>query len=262
MMGKASKTRARQRAAVAARRETVRARRDELRPLWPAVSTGLACDSGVQVRLASPEDEASIRAYLLQATEDEGVNDPAKPVPTVCPTIRAGLEGGKDGFMQGLANQLTALSTNHAHESTVMVGFSLVAVDEMGAVVGSITVAPPYTYMQNVVDGIADDHEARQMLVSAQLGLSKITGVAVREDMRGRGIGADLVRTALQVLRRCGIGMIVFGSCEPPRAAFYRRLGFNISPLDAPIDLWPALGIHALISTPDHHIFSMQRELR
>lgn len=244
---------------MSARRATVRAQRAG--GLWPAISEGIPTSvAGIRIRLARPEDDAAVRRYIIQATEDQNVNDVTKPVPIVCPTIRAGLETGRDGFLERLARALVELDPD-APESWVMVAFSLVAVNEDDEVVGSVTVSPPYTYLDGILRGRTDE-ETKMLMLQAQFGLSKVTAVAVREDLRGHGIGADLVNTALQVLRRCGMGLIVFGYCLPERTAFYRRLGFKISPLGQPIDLYLALGIHALISTPDHHVFSIERASR
>lgn len=258
-MGKRSKSRARHQALVAARRSTVQAGRSSA--VWPGVVDGISGSSGARVRLARPDDEPAIRRFLIEATEDEGINDPAKPIPIVCPTVQAGLEDRHEGFIQALARELSAASNGTEQVEWPLVGFSLVAVDEIDQPVGSITVCPPYNYLGEIIEGRSDE-DVKALVLQAQLGISKIIGVAVREDLRGRGIGADLVSTALHVLRRCNLGMIIFGSCEPNRAAFYRRQGFKVAPLNHPIDLFLALGIHAMISTPDHHIFSIERDLR
>lgn len=255
-MGKGSRNRAR-RAAVSARSATVRAQRELEHPVWPALAEGIPGSAGTRVRLARPEDDAAIRHYLVQATEDQGINNPTKAVPTVCPSIQAGLERGQDGFLEGCAEQLHAytVAPDDAH---VLAGFSLVAVDDTDVVVGAITVAPPWRYLEDITRGLPPQ-ETKPLLIQTMLGLAKVIGVAVRDDLRGNGIGGDLVHTALRVINRCGTWRIVFGSCESKRTEFYRRLGFNISALDDPIDTYLALGIHALISTPGHHTFSLER---
>lgn len=257
-MGKGARNRARRQATIAARRETVRHR--QIGALWPGLVDGIPASADTRVRLARETDEPALRRLIMEATEDPEVADPAKTIPIVCPTIVAGIREGKDGFVTALAQEWTQLGTGTS-EGRIVAGFSLVAVDQVDDVVGSVTVCPPYSFLSNILDGFPLE-EQRNLVLQAQLGISKIVAVAVREDQRGHGIGADLVRTALQVARRCNLGTITFGSCEPNRAAFYRRLGFTIAPLAQPIDLYIALGIHAMVSTPDHHIFSLQQEPR
>lgn len=257
-MGKGARNRARRQATIAARRATVHAR--QIGALWPGLIDGIPTRAETRVRLAREADEPALRRYIMEATEDPEVADPAKTIPIACPAIVAGMREGKDGFITGLAQEWTQVGTGTG-DGRIVAGFSLVAVDDVEDVVGSVTVCPPYSFLSNILDGFPLE-EQRKLVLQAQLGISKIVAVAVREDLRGQGIGADLVSTALQVIRRCSLGMITFGSCEPSRAAFYRRLGFAIAPVAQPIDLYMALGIHAMVSTPDHHIFSMRQEPR
>ncbi|SDL33606.1 Acetyltransferase (GNAT) family protein [Nocardioides sp. YR527] len=257
-MGKGARSRARRQASMAARRETVQLKRAG--ELWPGLADGIPSRAGARIRLARPDDDAALRHYIIQATEDEGTNDTTKPVPIACPTILAGLRDGKEGFQTAFKDAWVSLDPETADDQ-ILVGFSLVAVDENDTVIGSISVCPPYNFLNTIIDDFSS-REAHMILLQTQMGISKITAVAVREDLRGQGIGADLVQTALQVIRRCNIGMIVLGSCEPDRAVFYRRLGFTISPVDEPIDLYRAIGVHAMLETPDHHIFSMRRQVR
>lgn len=257
-MGKGARNRARRQAAATARRATVR---DHHRVnLWPGLVDGVTISAQTRARFARPEDEPALRRYIMDATEDPEVADPGKTIPIACPSIIAGMREGKDGFITGLAQEWTQVGTGTG-DGRIVAGFSLVAVDDVDDVLGSVTVCPPYSFLSNILDGFPLE-EQRKLVLQAQLGISKIVAVAVREDLRGQGIGADLVSIALQVIRRCNLGMITFGSCEPSRAAFYRRLGFAIAPVAQPIDLYMALGIHAMVSTPDHHIFSMRQEPR
>ncbi|MGH3352293.1 MAG: GNAT family N-acetyltransferase [Nocardioides sp.] len=257
-MGKGARNRARRQTSVAARSATVQLK--QAGTLWPALADGIPAHAGARIRIARPDDDAVLRRYIIQATEDEGTNDLTKPVPIACPTILAGLRDGKEGFMEAFQEAWVTLDPETVDEQ-ILVGFSLVAVDESDEVIGSISVCPPYNFLNTIIDGFPP-REAHKILLQTQMGISKITAVAVREDLRGHGIGADLVQTALQVIRRCNIGMIVLGSCEPNRAPFYRRLGFTISPVDEAIDLWMAIGVHAMLATPDHHVFSMRRQVR
>ena len=87
------------------------------------------------------------------------------------------------------------------------------------------------------------------------LGLSKIIGVAVDPSARGLRIGTGLVLTAERVLDRIGT-FVMYGSCAPSVAPFYRQMGFDLLPVGEPIDLWVVFGFRALASDPTKHIFS------
>jgi hypothetical protein len=46
------------------------------------------------------------------------------------------------------------------------------------------------------------------------IGVSKLVGVAVRQDMQRTGVGTELVWLAEQMLRRCGSYIVMYGSCS------------------------------------------------
>ncbi|MGL5827864.1 MAG: GNAT family N-acetyltransferase [Nocardioides sp.] len=195
--------------------------------------------------------------YLIVATGQAEVNNSA--IPYACPSILAGLEGGHDAFLYGLAQ--VAVGQMQSEDRTTDAAFSLVATNAADEVLGSITCSPPYDYMHQLLDMISglSPRDADRLVLSGQMALCKVIGVAVREDLRGRGIGADLIRTAQRVLKRCGTGLIMFGSCQSDHVKFYRRLGFNVAAKDEPLDLQMVFGFKALISTPEQHIFNWSR---
>lgn len=55
----------------------------------------------------------------------------------------------------------------------------------------------------------------------------ELTSVAVREDIRGKGIGAELVRRLLQRIRDMRPGLVIVLTCTP---AFFAKLGFSEIP--------------------------------
>lgn len=69
-----------------------------------------------------------------------------------------------------------------------------------------------------------------------------VADVIVREDRRGDGIGADLMRTAMGT--RPGPYFLV---CHPERRAFYERLGFDSGEKEA----WPPGIVEAAIAEED-----------
>ena len=128
--------------------------------------------------------------------------------------------------------------------------FALVAEDASREIVGAIACGPPF----NVIDqGIrAIPSQAPQIKTNRLMGISKVVGIAVHEDLQHSGIGSELVRMAEQILKRCGSCLMMFGSCAPKVAPFYRRLGFTLAPA---IDLWLVFGFHLNVSTPGELIF-------
>jgi GNAT superfamily N-acetyltransferase len=59
----------------------------------------------------------------------------------------------------------------------------------------------------------------------------KIESVHVRPDWRGKGIGAEMMRFALEEARRLGVGLVELTSNKkrPDAHRFYERLGFERS---------------------------------
>ncbi|GGP46881.1 GNAT family N-acetyltransferase [Saccharothrix coeruleofusca] len=92
----------------------------------------------------------------------------------------------------------------------------LVAVDDRGAVLGTISVVHPGSpYAETCREG---ELEFRML--------------AVRPDARGRGIGEALVRAAIGRAREVGAARLVMSTSErmPSALRLYRRLGFARSP--------------------------------
>ncbi len=202
----------------------------------------------VQIRLAVKDDKSSIAPHLRQALDITPAEDPGY-IPTVCPSIVTGLERGQPGFLQALGHEI------HHPSGEGPAAFSLVAENSTGVVIGAIVCAPPYKFIDNYAK--AFPAQAKDTKLQGVLGLSKIVGVAVSEDVRGNGIGSELIQIARQIVQRCGISMI-HGSCSPDLTRFYKRLGFKVEPFEAPLDLWLVFGFHAFLATPGMHVFSQR----
>lgn len=111
-MGKGARNRARRQASVAARRETVQLSKPA------ALVDGIPARGGTPIRLPRLDDDAVLRRYIIQTTEDEGSNDLSKPVPIACPTSLAGLRDGKEGFRNAFEDAWVTLDL----ETTELVG--------------------------------------------------------------------------------------------------------------------------------------------
>jgi ribosomal protein S18 acetylase RimI-like enzyme len=92
----------------------------------------------------------------------------------------------------------------------------LVAVDDTGTVLGSVTVVHPGTPYAEVSE--PGELEFRMLSVSSSA--------------RGRGVGEALVRAVIDRARAAGLGKVVLSSSEKMLAAhrLYQRLGFTRLP--------------------------------
>lgn len=92
----------------------------------------------------------------------------------------------------------------------------LVAVDDSGAVLGSVTVVLPGTPYAEI----------------SQPGELEFRMLSVAESARGRGVGEALVRTVIDRAKTAGVGQVVLSSSEKMAAAhrLYQRLGFTRLP--------------------------------
>jgi GNAT superfamily N-acetyltransferase len=173
----------------------------------------------------------------MTSAEDPGY------IPTVCPSIVAGLQRGGPGFVEALANET---------QSGGPAAFALVAEDYAGAIIGTIVCAPPYEVIKNYIN--ERPALAMQTMAAGFMALSKILGVTVSDDFRRNGVGSELIQIARQILQRCGV-YVMYSSCSTELTQFYRRLGFKIEPFEAPLDLSRIFGFPALIAAPGMHLF-------
>src|SRR5687768_4607503 len=88
----------------------------------------------VQIRLAVEDDKSSIASLLRQALDITPAEDPGY-IPTVCPSIVAGLERGQPGFLQALAHE--ALHPSGEGPAA----FGVVAKNSTDVVIGAIVCA-------------------------------------------------------------------------------------------------------------------------
>lgn len=92
----------------------------------------------------------------------------------------------------------------------------LVAVDDAGTVLGSVTVVHPGTPYAEI----------------SKPGELEFRMLSVSPSARGRGVGEALVRTVIEEARAAGAGKVVLSSSEKMLAAhrLYERLGFTRLP--------------------------------
>jgi ribosomal protein S18 acetylase RimI-like enzyme len=118
-----------------------------------------------------------------------------------------------DGYLDGTGDYADKLADA---ESRLREAELLVAVDDSGAVLGSVTVVLPGTPYAEI----------------SQPGELEFRMLSVAASARGRGVGEALVRAVFDRARTAGIGQVVLSSSEKMAAAhrLYKRLGFTRLP--------------------------------
>ena len=118
-----------------------------------------------------------------------------------------------DGFLEGTGGYAAHLADAAARFRDAAL---LVAVDDAGTLLGSVTVVLPGTPFAEI----------------SRPGELEFRMLAVSQAARGRGVGEALVRAVMDRARAAGIGRVVLSSSEKMRAAhrLYQRLGFTRLP--------------------------------
>ena len=118
-----------------------------------------------------------------------------------------------DGYLDGTDDYADTLADA---ESRLREAELLVAVDDSGAVLGSVTVVLPGTPYAEI----------------SQPGELEFRMLSVASSARGRGVGEALVRTVIDRARAADIAQVVLSSSEKMLAAhrLYERLGFTRLP--------------------------------
>jgi ribosomal protein S18 acetylase RimI-like enzyme len=134
-----------------------------------------------------------------------------------------------DGYVDAHDDYTTTLADAESRFRDAEV---LVAADDSGTVLGSVTVVLPGTPYAEI----------------SQPGELEFRMLAVSSAARGRGVGEALVRTVIDRARAAGIGQVVLSSSEKMLAAhrLYQRLGFTRLPER---DWMPLPGINLMAYT-------------
>jgi ribosomal protein S18 acetylase RimI-like enzyme len=118
-----------------------------------------------------------------------------------------------DGYLDGTDDYADTLAdaTSRFRDAEV-----LVAVDDSGALLGSVTVVLPGTPYAEI----------------SQPGELEFRMLSVASSARGRGVGEALVRTVIDKAKTAGVDRVVLSSSEKMLAAhrLYQRLGFTRLP--------------------------------
>lgn len=134
-----------------------------------------------------------------------------------------------------------------AHHCLAAMTLPLIATDRDGAVVGASWAEPPATVIAGLIDHLgATGRDFMDVMLRGCIAVSRFSAVAVAVDpsVRGRGLGATLVRTTTKVLRQIGLHDLYGQIRETDHLErFYEQLGFTILAPGQPVDLWAAFGL-------------------
>ncbi|MFB6791745.1 GNAT family N-acetyltransferase [Streptomyces olivaceus] len=183
---------------------------------------GLSGPSGTRIRFAAPGEAGTVGDLLRAAVDDlEGGQVVQALAEGQCGTFLLDALGGAN---------LTSLLVRAATGGELLGGAAamslpLVAQDRDGQLVGALLTVPSGTIAE-MASRLPGD--APYDLVS-MLKYTKIKALAVREDARGAGIGAALLKRCVQIHWQLEYHMI-FGEFETQRALgpYYTRQGFTV----------------------------------
>ncbi|MFG3518315.1 GNAT family N-acetyltransferase [Streptomyces bobili] len=120
---------------------------------------------------------------------------------------------------------MSAATADRLRPAAASMSLPLVAQDREGQVVGALLAVPSGTIVSTV--SRLPGHEQHVLL--SMLKYAKIKAVAVRDDARGRRIGAALLNRCVQVYWQLDY-MLLFGEFETGRdlGEYYTRQGFTV----------------------------------
>lgn len=128
--------------------------------------------------------------------------------------------------------------------ATAASAFDLIAIQGKKRV-GALSVGASHSLIDSVIHNI-HDHQ----LLSLVGGLPKLISLAVIPEVRGEGIGGDLMVILGRLLSRMGSPGI-YGQCDDSSSLvrFYEEHHFTVLPSGIPLNVWPVAGRHVVLSS-------------
>ncbi|MFJ9250317.1 GNAT family N-acetyltransferase [Streptomyces sp. NPDC101776] len=200
------------------------------------VIDGLSGPDGVRIRYAVPEEAGAVTELAKMADDDMETGHLEALAAGQCGTWLLDSLAGIDP-----AEPLVrALSAGDLQPAAAALSLPLVARDRDGQVVGALLAVPS----GRITSGIAQLPGSRQQALLSMLKYAKIKAVAVREDARGRGIGAALLKRCVQVYWQLDY-MLLFGEFATERdlGPYYTRQGFTVLGSGQAIDVGTLTGV-------------------
>lgn len=155
---------------------------------------GLPGPDSVRIRYAVPEEASTVTELLKTAADDLETGHLEALADGQCGTwLLDGLAGA------GLTEPLVrAASAGNLRSAAGLLSLPLVARDRDGQVVGALLAVPSGT----IISTVAQLPGTKPYALVSMLKYAKIKAVAVREDVRGRGIGAALFTGAMGAFKK------------------------------------------------------------
>lgn len=206
---------------------------------WSKLARGtVGAGQGLRIRLARRGDEA----FLERMSRDAGVGQAASRVGLAYyqSGFRAALNEPNVGFCKAVQTACNRTGERDLSQG-IAATFDLVATVD-GKPVGSLHMGPPGAVVGWL---LADEKIHVHQLVVLVLSVSKLIGVGVAPEHRGKGYGRALVAFARRAADRNG-SLVMFGECPDvaASAALYESHGFTVIPSGARLNLWPVAGSH------------------
>ncbi|MFC1428519.1 GNAT family N-acetyltransferase [Streptacidiphilus sp. N1-12] len=220
------------------------------------ISEGWDLPHGGRIRLARPGEVPAADALLdpvgvrVESLAAQGVDDGS-----LATLLKAGLDGGQNALALAVA---TAIAGKELKDAVPGLSLLLVAEDPQRQIVGALTAMPPYS----VVAALADRGVSGERLAFLCMVIAKISGLAVADTARGRGIGTQLLKRATQIYQQLSF-QLVYGQFDDDSAtlpAFYASRGFTVKAVGESEDLSVFLGVPlAVHSGPTERLFTRWR---
>jgi GNAT superfamily N-acetyltransferase len=185
------------------------------------VVDGLPGPDGVRIRYAVPEEADAVTELLKMADDDLETGHLEALADGQCGTWLLDALAGLS-LTEPLVRAATA---DRLQPAAAALSLPLVAQDRDGQVVGALLGVPSGT----VIGTVAQLAGYQQHALLSMLKYAKIKGLAVRDDARGRGIGAALLKRCVQVYWQLDY-MLLFGEFDTARdlGPYYTRQGFTV----------------------------------
>jgi GNAT superfamily N-acetyltransferase len=217
------------------------------------LAAGWGWGAETRIRLAREDDMTTVAALCTLADVNlEQEVTKAVSAGIAGAAIRAFARGGRDGFTRHIAEQFFQHQGSNPEVPFQHVTLVLVAEHARHGVVGAAVAYPPVAVIQQLLEYIrrtgGTAQQRTQVVLMGATGIARIKALAVREEMRGAGIGTALLHRCLQIYDDCGY-MIVYGQSPdtPGLDRFYRTHGFDVLAPGAGFDAWVVFGEHVEI---------------
>ncbi|MGR3875663.1 GNAT family N-acetyltransferase [Streptomyces graminifolii] len=185
------------------------------------VTDGLPGPDGVRIRYAVPEEAGVVTELVKMADDDMETGHLEALADGQCGTWLLDALAGIDP-----AEPLVrALSAGDLQPAAAALSLPLVAQDRDGHVIGALLTVPS----GRIISDIAQLPGSQQHALLSMLKYAKIKALAVREDARGHGVGAALLKRCVQVYWQLDY-MLLFGEFATERdlGPYYRPQGFTV----------------------------------